>query len=75
MSKIKGFDYRSQQAVTRTKKEWRAEIRAAVAGGGTRKVSEGETFVTLPVSEDLGAPFGKVTTQVLALEIYDNVPL
>ncbi len=74
MSTISGFDYRTAKPVKKTKKEWRTEIRATVMAGGQRKVVEGETFLTLPVQEDLGAPFGKVTTQVLSVEIYANVP-
>lgn len=75
MSLINGFDYRTDKPVAKSKKDWRAEIRAAVAAGGERKVVEGETFLTLPVTEDIGAPFFKRTKQVLAVEIYANIPL
>jgi hypothetical protein len=75
MSLINGFDYRSQQPVRRTKTEWRKEIRAAVQAGGQRKVVEGDTMVTLPVKENIGAPFFERTTQVLAFEVHDNIPL
>jgi hypothetical protein len=75
MSNISGFDYRSQSKVSKSKLEWRKEARGIVQLGGQRRMVEGETFLTVPVEEDLGAPFGKRTKQVLAVEIYGNVPL
>jgi hypothetical protein len=74
MSAISGFDYRTDKPVKKTKKEWRAEVRAAIAAGGIRRVVEGETQLTLPVTTDLGPPAGKRVTQVLAVEIYANIP-
>lgn len=71
---ISGFDYRSQQPVRKTRKQWRAEVKSALDAGGKRRVENGETFISIPVTENLGAPFGKVATQVLAIEIYSNVP-
>lgn len=75
MSKIPGFDYRSQSKVSKTQQEWRKEAREIIQCGGRRCVVEGETFLKLPVEEDLGAPFGRRTKQVLAVEIYANIPL
>jgi hypothetical protein len=74
MSTISGFDYRTAKPLKKSKKEWRAEVRAAIQAGGRRRIVEGETQLTLPVEQDLGAPFGKVTTQILAVEIYENIP-
>jgi len=75
MAQINGFDYRSQRPVRKSKKEWRAELRAAVKAGAERRVVEGETLIMLPMEEDLGAPFGKRRSRVLAVEIYANIPL
>lgn len=71
---IKGFDYRSNKPVEKSGKEWRKEVKSAIEAGGKRRVENGETFITLPVVQDLGAPFFKRTTQILAIEIYANIP-
>ncbi len=71
---IEGFDYRSDRPIKKTRKQWRSEVKAAIDAGGKRKIVEGETFITLPVVEDLGAPFFKRTKQVIAVEIYSNIP-
>lgn len=71
--KIDGFDYRQYSATARTTREWRSEVRAALASGGMRRVVNGETFLFLPITEDLGAPAGECTTQKLAIEIYANI--
>lgn len=75
MSNINGFDYRSQKPMSKPKREWRNDIREVIASGGKRKIVEGETFLTVPITEDLGAPWGKCITQKLAVEIYANIPL
>lgn len=42
---MKGFDYRTQQALDLPSKQWRLEMEGALAEGGKRRVRDGETFV------------------------------
>ena len=43
--KIDGFDYLHQTEVHHSKKEWRENIKTAIADGGSKKHKEGETFI------------------------------
>lgn len=77
-SQIDGFDYRLQRPVTHTRGQWKKLIANILKDGGRCKSGrkspvKGETFVTVPVTEDLGAPFFKRTKQVLAIEIYSTI--
>lgn len=59
---IKGFDYREQRQVTRSRDTWQNALAALIADGGRRRVEHGETF-------------GHAATGEIAFEIYANVPL
>lgn len=65
---IRGFDYRSGTAVEKTRAEWRAELRAGIAGGGERRMVDGETFLFMPVARPQ-----RPITHTLVFEIYRNV--
>lgn len=41
---IKGFDYTTQQAVARSRKDWAILFEQVIQAGGRRRVDHGETF-------------------------------